>query len=218
MDLVRRAAGRTRYEVFVDELEPGDAVERDGYEIVPFPVDHRGGAVGYAIVEPDRPGRFDPEVATRLGVEPGPDFGRLQRGQAVGEVTPERVVGPPRPGRRLVLSGDTAPCESVARAAERADVLVHEATFAHEEAERAHETRHSTATQAAALAARAEVGLLALVHVSTRHTAREIRDEARETFPGTVVPRDFDTIEVPFPDRAPPRLVRWEEEARAPSA
>lgn len=216
MDLVARAAGRTRYEVFVDELEPGQVVERDGYEIVPFAVDHRAGAVGYEIVEPDRPGRFDPELAARLGVAPGPDFGRLQRGQPVAGVEPAQVVGPPRPGRRLVLSGDTAPCDEVARAAAHADVLVHEATFAHAEAERAHETRHSTATQAAALAARAEVRLLALVHVSTRHTAREIRDEARETFADTVVPRDFDTIEIPFPDQGPPHLVRWEEERAAP--
>lgn len=217
MDLVARAAGRTRYELFVDELEPGDVVERDGYEIAPFAVDHRDRAVGYEIREPDRPGRFDAEAAARLGVEPGPAFGRLAAGHAVGDVRPEQVVGPARPGRLVVLSGDTAPCDAVEGAARGADLLVHEATFTHEEAERAHETRHSTATQAAALAARAEVGMLALVHVSTRHTGREIRDEARETFPATVVPRDFDSIEVPFPDHGPPRLERWEERARDPT-
>jgi len=216
MDLVARAAGRTRYELFVDELEPGDVVERDGYEISPFAVDHRDGAVGYEIREPDRPGRFDAEAAARLGVEPGPAFGRLAAGHAVGDVRPEQVVGPARPGRLVVLSGDTATCEAVEDAARGADLLVHEATFTHEEAERAHETRHSTATQAAALAARAGVEMLALVHVSTRHTAREIRDEARETFPATVVPRDFDSIEVPFPDHGPPRLERWDERATEP--
>ncbi len=212
MDLVARAAGRTRYEVFVDELEPGQAVERDGYEIAPFAVDHREGAFGYEITEPERPGRFDAEEAARLGVQPGPAFGRLASGHPVGDVRPEQVVGPARPGRLIVLSGDTAPCEAVEDAARDADVLVHEATFTHEEAERAHETRHSTATQAAALAKRAGVRMLALVHVSTRHAGREIREEACETFPDTVVPRDFDTIEIPFPDHGPPRLVRWEHE------
>jgi len=217
MDLVARAAGRTRYELFVDELEPGDVVERDGYEIAPFAVDHRDGAVGYEIREPDRPGRFDAEAAARLGVEPGPAFGRLAAGHAVGDVRPEQVVGPARPGRLVVLSGDTAPCEAVEEAARGADLLVHEATFTHEEAERAHETRHSTATQAAALAARAEVGMLALVHVSARHTGREIRDEASDTFAATVVPRDFDSIEVPFPDHGSPRLERREERAGDPA-
>ena len=216
MDLVARAAGRTRYELFVDELGPGDVVERDGYEVAPFAVDHRDGAVGYEIREPERPGRFDAALAARLGVEPGPDFGRLAAGRPVGDVRPEQVVGPARPGRLVVLSGDTAPCEAVEEAARGADVLVHEATFTHEEAERAHETRHSTATQAAALAARAGVRMLALVHVSTRHTAHEIREEARETFPDTVVPRDFDSIEVPFPDQGPPRLRRFDDEPRAP--
>src|SRR5690606_24983391 len=122
-----------------------------------FPVEHRGAAYGYAIVEDDRPGRFDAELAQRLGVTPGPDFGRLQRGEVVGGVRPEQVIGADRLGRKLVISGDTGPCDELVEIAHRADVLVHEATFTAEEAARARETQHSTAEQAARAAREAEV-------------------------------------------------------------
>lgn len=217
MGSMRRAYGRLGYGLEVIELEPGEVVRRDGYLVAPFPVRHRGQAFGYAIVEEERPGRFDPELAERLGVRPGPDFGRLQRGQPVGDVRPEQVVGPARAGRKIVLSGDTAPCETLAVAAHEADVLVHEATFTEDEAERAAETGHSTARQAAETARDAQARLLALTHVSTRYGGREVRDEARAVFASTELPRDFDTIEIPFPERGEPHLVRWED-ARAAAA
>lgn len=204
-----RIVGRLRYPFTVRELEPGDEVAFGGYAIHAFNVRHRGPAYGYALVEDPRPGRFDAELAQSLGVRFGPDFGRLQRGETVDGVRPEQVVGPERPGRRIVLSGDTAPCEMVRVAAHEADVLVHEATFTDEERERASQTMHSTARQAAELAAEAGVRLLALTHLSTRYGGREIRDEARAVFPRTVVPRDFDTIEVPLAERGEPQLVRW---------
>ncbi len=163
------------------------------------------------MLEEERPGEFDPETAERLGVPPGPAFGELQRGATVAGVSPEQVMGPPREGRRIVISGDTAPAETLAVAAHGADVLVHEATFAEEEAERARETFHSTARQAAELALRAEVRLLALTHISSRYAGGEIRDQARAVFAATEAPRDFDTIEVPFPERGPARLVRSSE-------
>ena len=125
---------------------------------------------GYAIVEDERPGRFDAELAERLGVTPGPDFGRLQRGESVGGVSPEQVVGEARRGRRVVISGDTAPTDAVVVVAHRADVLVHEATFLHEDADRAALTGHSTARQAAQVAADAEVRMLALTHLSARYS------------------------------------------------
>ena len=112
-------------------------------------------------------------------------------------------MGPAREGRKIVLSGDTAPCEALAIAAHQADLLVHEATFAEEELERARQTAHSTARQAAELARDAEVRLLALTHISTRYAGGELREEARAVFPATEAPRDFDTIEVPFPERGP---------------
>jgi ribonuclease Z len=108
-----------------------------------------------------------------------------------------------------VISGDTKPCETLRIAARGVDVLVHEATFAEEEQERAAETGHSTAGQAASLANDAGVGLLALTHFSTRYPVGLLRDEARAIFPRTVLPRDFDTIEIPFSERGDPALVRW---------
>jgi ribonuclease Z len=173
-------------------------------------VRHRGEAYGYSLIEDDRPGRFDAALAASLGVTPGPDFGRLQHGEPVGDVTPEQVVGEARRGRRLVFSGDTAPCDMVRVAADGADVLVHEATFTSQERGRALETGHSTAAQAAELALEAGVELLALTHVSTRYAGGEIRDEARAIFPNTEVPRDFDLIDVPFPEKGKPELQRWD--------
>jgi ribonuclease Z len=202
--------GGIDYELDIVELDPDEPVERGEYAIEPFPVNHRGGAYGYAIVEDDRPGRFDAALAEQLGVKPGPDFGRLQRGETVGSVAPAQVVGPDRFGRKLVISGDTGPCDALIEIAHEADVLVHEATFTREEAVRARETLHSTAEQAAKAAVEAEVRMLALVHLSTRYGGREIRDEACAIFSDTVVPRDFDTIEVPFPERGAPELVRWD--------
>jgi ribonuclease Z len=215
---MRHVWGGIGYAVEIVELEDDEPVERDEYVIEPFPVAHRGAAYGYAIVEDDRPGRFDAALAEQLGVAPGPDFGRLQRGEVVGGVRPEQVIGEDRPGRKLVISGDTAPSDVLVEAAYRADLLVHEATFTHEEADRARETQHSTAEQAAKAALEAEVRLLALVHLSTRYGGREIRDEARAVFPETVVPRDFDAIEIPFPERGAPELVRWKDVVAAAAA
>ena len=210
---LRPVFGRTGYPLSLVELEPYEEVRHAGYAIASFPVRHRVEAYGYAFMEDDRPGRFDADAARALGVTEGPDFGRLQRGEAVGDVRPEQVVGEARAGRRIVLSGDTMPCQAVEVLAEGADVLVHEATFLSDERARARETGHSTAAQAAELARDAGVRLLALTHLSTRYFPREIRDEARAIFPHTVVPRDFDAIEVPFPERGEPVLVKPDHEA-----
>lgn len=200
--------GKVAYPLDVEELDPHDEVDFGDFTITPFAVDHRSTAYGYAFAEPDRPGRFDAELAAKLGVTPGPDFGRLQNGETVDGVTPDQVVGETRRGRKIVLSGDTRPCQAVEVYAKHADVLIHEATFMEEEKARARMTGHSTARQAAEVAAAAEVGLLALTHLSTRYFPRDIRDEARASFANTVVPRDFDEIVVPFPERGAPELVR----------
>ncbi len=206
---MRHVWGGIGYHVEIVELADDDVVERDEYVIEAFPVAHRGAAYGYAVIEDDRPGRFDAQLAEQLGVQPGPDFGRLQRGETVNGVRPEQVIGEDRRGRKLVISGDTAPSDVLVEVAHKADLLVHEATFTREEAERARETQHSTAEQAAKAALEAEVHMLALVHLSTRYGGREIREEAQAVFPETVVPRDFDAIEIPFPERGGPELVRW---------
>jgi ribonuclease Z len=207
-DAMRPVMGRTGFEVRIVELEPNQELWRDGYRVAAFAVEHRVLAYGYAVIEDERPGRFDDARARELGVTPGPDFGRLQDGETVvgasGEVRPEQVLGEPRRGRKVVLAGDTAPCEMTAVVSHGADLLVHEATFSIEDAERARETGHSTAREAAELAARAQVVLLALNHISQRYAGPELRDEAREVFERTIVPRDFDRVEIPFPERGEP--------------
>src|SRR4029453_19250159 len=210
---LRRVVGRLTYELKLVELEPGDVLERDGYRLATFGVAHGVSAVGWSLIEATRPGRFDVEGADALGVPNGPQRGALQRGETVTladgrTVTPEQVLGPPRPGRKLVITGDTAPADEIVEAAWRADVLVTEATFAEEERERAEETLHQTAAQAAEIAQRAEVELLALTHLSNRYFGPEIAREARAIFPDTVVPRDFDIIDIRFPERGGPRLVK----------
>jgi ribonuclease Z len=205
--------GRLPYRLTLVELAPGDELERGEYRLETFALDHGVSAIGYALAERARPGRFDVEAADALGVPPGRERGVLQGGEpltlADGRVvTPDEVLGPARTGRKVVLAGDTAPSPRVVQAAHEADVLVHEATFGSEEQERARETLHSTAAEAAEVARLAAVRLLALTHVSTRYFGSELADEARRVFPETVVPRDFDTIEVPFPERGAPTLVK----------
>jgi len=210
-EILRPLVGRTPYELILDEVEAGQALERDGYVLAAFGVDHRVPALGWALVEHARPGVFSPARAQELGVSPGPDFGRLQRGETVAgsdrDVGPEQVMGAPRAGRKLVLTGDTAPCEMTAAVAHGADLLVHEATFLEEEAERARATGHSTAANAAELAGRAGVRMLALTHLSSRYTGGAIRDEARATFTPTIVPRDFDRVLIPYPERGEPEHI-----------
>ncbi|HEY0417373.1 MAG TPA: ribonuclease Z [Gaiellaceae bacterium] len=210
---LRRIFGRLSYPVEIVEVRPGEALERDGYRILVFPVHHGVSAAGYAVDEDDRPGEFDAGAADALGIPFGPERGELQRGESVTlddgrVVTPDEVVGSARPGRRIVITGDTAPVETVRVLAEGADVLVHEATFGDDELARAEETLHSTARQAAELAEAAGVRLLALTHVSPRYLGPELLEEARRVFPAVVAPRDFDLIEVPFAERGEPRLVR----------
>ncbi len=206
-----RVVGKPGYGLELVELNRAESVDFGAYEVEPFEVSHRIVANGYALREDPRPGRFDPEAARALGVEPGPEFGELQDGKAVqgrdGPIEPDQVMGPDRPGRSVVITGDTEPCEETEIAAEGAELLVHDASFSSAEADRAAETGHSTARAAAELAATAGVGMLALVHISSRHFVPDILEEAREAFPETVAPRDFDLVEIPLPERGGPELV-----------
>jgi ribonuclease Z len=209
---LRRVFGTLPYPLELVEIRPGDRLERDGYAIEPFRVEHGVSAVGYALAEDGRPGRFDVDEADRLGVPDGPARGALQRGEAVtlpdgAVVTPAQVLGEARRGRRIVVTGDTAPCATVVEAAAGADLLVHEATFCEDEADRARETSHSTAAGAAAVARDAGVALVALTHLSGRYGGRQVEEEARGVFEQAVVPRDFDVVTVPFPERGAPELV-----------
>jgi ribonuclease Z len=197
------------FPVRINEVGPGDmALDRDEYEVRAFETEHRTRSVGYALVEDDRKGRFDRERAEELGVPVGPKFSELHDGNAVElddgtVVRPEQVVGDARPGRTVVYTGDTRPTEATETVAADADLLVHDATFAEADADRAPQTGHSTATEAAALAARADAKRLALVHISSRYAGRSsvLAEEARATFDGAVLlPDDGDDLEIPYPD------------------
>jgi ribonuclease Z len=206
-----RVIGRVGYRLDLVELEAGEAVPCEGAEVRSFAVEHSARAFGYALVESERPGRFDPEAAKRLGVAEGPAFAALQRGEPVqgahGPVAPDEVMGESRPGRTVVITGDTAPCRATVETARGAELLVHDASFSEQEAQRAADTGHSTVGQAAAVAREAEVKLLALVHISSRYHVGKVLAEAREVFEPTLAPRDFDLVEVPFSEKGDPVLV-----------
>jgi ribonuclease Z len=196
---------RSKFPVEIIEVKPGDRLERDGYVLQAFPTEHRADTIGWALVEHERLGRFDPARAAALGVPEGPLWGKIHKGENVElpdgrVVSPADLVGAPRPGRRVVYSGDTRPCATLIEAARGADLLVHEATFAGEEQERANETGHSTAAEAAAVAREAGVRRLVLTHISPRYTrdAPELLDEARAVFPDVVIARDGLSVDVPY--------------------
>jgi ribonuclease Z len=205
---------RPPFPVEIVELAPGERLSRNGYDLEVFAADHGGGAVGYALREHRRLGRFDPERARALGIPEGPLWGRVHKGERIewdvrredGSVErrsalPADLVGPSRPGRLVVISGDTRPSATLVEVATGADLLVHEATFTVEEQERALETRHSTALEAAQVALAARVKRLVLTHLSARFSAAwgELLDEAQQVFKETVVARDGMVLDVPFP-------------------
>lgn len=208
--IIRRAESlgfeRLSFELEIRELSAGDAIPRKGYLIHTFSLDHRGPpSIGYVIAEEERKGRFNPELAAELGIPEGPLWGRIHRGESVtlddGRVIePSVLVGETRPGRKVVITGDTRPCAATILAAQDADLLVHESTFGDEEAARAVETGHSTAKEAAQVAKMAGVRRLVLTHVSARYTrdANELEQEARSVFAETRVARDGLEIDVPF--------------------
>lgn len=197
-----------QFPVSVDEVAPGDAVPFEGYSIQAFQVAHGTSALGWALVEDARLGRFDVDRARSLGIPEGPLFGRLHRGERVEvdgvAIKPGALVGPPRPGRRVVYTGDTRPSPLIVERSRGADVLVHEATFGTEEAQRAHETWHSTALQAAQVARDAGVRRLFLTHLSARYSDQPaaLEAEAREVYPGARVAHDGLVVEVPFADES----------------
>ena len=210
--LLRRAiaigSDKEKFPIEYREITPETPIKRKGYSIVPFLVDHAGRlAMGYALVEDIRLGRFNPDLARDLGIPEGPMWGMLHRGEAVTLPTGETIeaatlVGPTRPGRTIVYTGDARPGAATIEAAKGADLLIHEATFADEEGARALETGHSTAREAAQVAAAAGVRQLVLTHLSARYslTAADLLREAKEVFPNTSVARDGMEIDVPFAD------------------
>jgi ribonuclease Z len=199
-------ADRLPFEVHVQGLQAGDTIDRGAYSIRPIAVSHKGRCLGYAVVEAQRLGRFDPEAARALGVPEGAMWGRLHRGETVEvdgrTVRAEQVVGTARPGRAVLYTGDTRPSARVREAATDADLLIHEATFAADEAARAHATGHSTARDAAQIARDAGVMRLVLTHFSPRYAdePRILEREARAVFAETVAAYDGMVLEIPYRD------------------
>jgi ribonuclease Z len=207
-DLIGATGDRPSYPLRITQNRPGDVVlDAEEYEIRAIETEHRTRSVGYVLEEDDRKGRFDRQKAEEeLGIPPGPKYSKLHEGEPVEHdgrtIQPEEVVGPPRPGRTVVYTGDTRPVDAVRRASEGADLLIHDGTFADDRAERATGTGHSTAREAAELAAAADVKQLALTHISTRYAgqADRLQAEAREAFgDGAFVATDGQTLDIPFP-------------------
>ena len=203
---VRLGVERLAFPFEVRGLSPGERVDFGDWAVHAFRADHGVAALGYALIEEARPGRFDVEAARGLGVPEGPLFGRLHRGETIevdGRVIgPDAVVGPPRRGRKVVYSGDGRPTGVTVEMSMRADLLIHEATFGSRDEKRARETRHSTASEAASVAARAKARSLVLTHVSARYAESpgRLEKEARAVFPGARVARDGFEVEIGYGD------------------
>ncbi len=194
------------FPVEVVGLSDGDEVNFGRFKIVAFKTEHTTPSLGYAFIERDRPGKFDRAKAEALGIPPGPLYAKLVRGESIeinGRViTPDMVVGPPRPGRKIVYTGDTRPCERVVEIAKDADVLIHDASFTSDLQEWAEQTKHSTAREAAEIAKKAGVRQLILTHISARYSkdASPLLEEAKGIFENVMVAEDFMTIEVKYRD------------------
>ena len=199
---------RATFPVEILEVHDGQSIDRTGYAVRAFAVDHRGAmSIGFAIVEEERKGRFNPDKARELKIPEGPQWGRLHRGLSVTlddgrTIESSELVGAKRSGRTVVITGDTRPCSATIDAARGADLLIHEATFGDEEAERAIETGHSTAREAGRVACEAGVRRLVLTHFSARYSrdASDLEEQARSVFPSTTIGKDGMEIEVPFQD------------------
>lgn len=209
MQTVKSLVGPVNYPIKLVEFRESiqhDAVLFEGYTVVPFKADHRPRCYSFAIVEDGQPGRLNVKRANELGVTAGPELGQLAAGKIVRGVAPSDVLGPPREGRRVVYSADTRPNDFLGSMAAGADVLVHEATFLESESARARKTGHSTARQAAQIAATAKARLTLLTHLSSRYTLKDYVDEV-----GTVeatgrvrIAKDFDTVVIPPKDKGEP--------------
>ena len=212
VDLIQRINRHTRgFAVTAHPLDHGSVVPFNGYTVRAFATIHGIPGLGYVLEEDERPGRFNRDHAIALGVPPGPLFGRLQRGETVRivrdgvetEVRPGDVLGEPRPGRKVVYTGDTRPIQNqpgVAALIRGADLLIHDATFDDQESSRAREVLHATAGEAGEAAAALNVRMLALVHISSRYasTANHIRDAKRQYEGDVILPADLTVLEIPF--------------------
>lgn len=203
----RYSQTRFSYPIKVHQTRPGAIYEDDEFLVQSGRLEHRVTAFGYRVEEKDRPGRFDVEKAMALGIPSGPLYGQLKRGETVTlpdgrQIRGTDLCGPPEPGRKIAYCTDTIFCEGAVELAREADVLIHEATFAHQDAQMAIDRLHSTSTMAAQVALAAKVKLLIMTHFSPRYAPGnqigfdDLRQEARAIFPNTEMASDFFTYEV----------------------
>lgn len=191
-----------KFEIEIRDLNPEEVIRREYYQIETAKANHSAPGIAYALVEDERPGRFYPGKAKELGIEPGPQYSRLQRGKSIElpdeqVVKPEQVMGPPRPGRKVVYTGDTRPSQKIVKLAENADVLIHDGTFSAELEEEAAQGGHSTVKEAAEIAKEALVGKLILTHPSPRYSdLSELEKQANEIFPNSTFAKDLMEFEV----------------------
>lgn len=193
------------FQISLHDVEPGDTIQFEGFRVIVREADHTVPTMCYAIIENERPGRFNTARAEQLGVPKGPLFRRLQLGQSVkvaGKIVhPRDVIGTPRRGRKVVYSGDTRPCKGIIELSKGADVLIHDATLLSSEGEIARDFGHSTAKEAAEVASEAGVRTLALIHYSPRYKdASVLEAEAKKTFEPSFAPRDLDECTVKIVD------------------
>ncbi|MCL1904773.1 MAG: ribonuclease Z [Methanomassiliicoccaceae archaeon] len=190
--MMKACGGEVSYRIDIVEAKAGDKFVFKEFVVNVFKVSHNVPALGFAFEENERPGKFDRAKATSLGLRPGPDFTRLQKGETVDGVEPRDVIGPVRKGRRIVYTGDTERCSGIVKAAKGADVLIHEATYSRTDAELAKEHKHSTAYDAATTAKEADVSVLVITHMSNRYDDLSLlEEECREVFPNTVLATDL---------------------------
>lgn len=194
------------FPIELEEVDEGIVCREKEYEIQASRVDHGIPSLAYALIERERLGQFYPEKALSLGVPEGPLWSRLQHEKEVilpdGRViSPRQVLGPPRPGRKIVYSGDTRPCDAIVKLAEGADVLIYEATLEDDLADKARESGHSTPSQGGKVAKEAKVKRLIITHISARYEdATILLQQAKKVFPYTQLAEDLMELEVPYPD------------------
>ncbi len=193
------------FDLVLHELKDGQVEHFTNFKVSAHRLDHSLPTLGYLLVEDERPGKFDVQAATLLGIPEGPLYAQLQAGESIlwegQEIPPEKVIGPPRPGRRLFVAMDTKPIMELADLVKGVDVLIHEATADRSLQEKANKFGHSTAAQAATIAKEAKVRKLFLVHISPRYRdVSPLLDEARSIFPESYIPSDLESFEVPFPE------------------
>ena len=195
------------FSIDVKEIEKAGAVcEEREYEVQAIWVDHSIPTLAYALVEKPRLGKFYPEKAKSLGVPEGPFWSKLQHGSAVElpdkrTVKPEDVLGPPRPGRKIVYTGDTGSMKNLAKFAKNADLLIHEATLDDELFEKAQEEGHSTPGEAAKTAKKAKAKWLVLTHISARYKDTSLLlEQAKKIFSKVDVAEDFMKVDLPLQD------------------